>query len=169
MSLRLQLTLWYGLLLAAALAACGTFLYLTLASGAQRDFDAVLHVRAVEIAQDLHTGDDPYLDPVDVSAEILEPATLEGQPEPGVYVQVLNHLGEVIATSGTLLPIDSSQVAAGLGGRETTVEVPLTAGKEVSVGDNLSQLGQVWLVERMENPRSADAHSGTEMFVAYLQ
>src|SRR5207247_1139162 len=76
--------------------------------------------------QDLHTGDDPYLDPVDVSAEILEPATLEGQPEPGVYVQVLNHLGEVIATSGTLLPIDSSQVAAGLAGRQTTAEVPLT-------------------------------------------
>src|ERR671934_2757226 len=118
MTLRLQLTLWYGLLLAAALGACGTFLYLTLASGAQRDFDTLLRVRAVEVAQDLHTGDDPYLDPVDVSKEVLEPASLEGQPEPGVYVQVLNHLGEVIATSGTLLPIDLQQVAAGLSGHE---------------------------------------------------
>src|SRR5439155_18739106 len=131
--LRLQLTLWYGVLVAAALAGCGSFLYLTLASGAQRDFDALLRVRAVEIAQDLHTGEDPYLDPVDVSAEILEPASLEGQPEPGVYVQVLNHRGEVIATSGTLLPIDPHQVTAGLGGHETIAEVPLSESDRIRV------------------------------------
>jgi heavy metal sensor kinase len=140
-SLRTQLTLWYGLLLAVALAACGTFLYLTLAASAVRDFDAVLRVRATEIAQDLHTGDDPYLDPVDVSKEVLEPATLEGQPEPGVYVQVLDHRGEVIATSGTLLPVDPGQVAAGLADRETVLELPLTDG------DRIRLLGLPVLIE----------------------
>jgi hypothetical protein len=43
-----------GLLLALALAACGAFLYLTVAANARRDFDAVLRIRATEIARELY-------------------------------------------------------------------------------------------------------------------
>jgi two-component system, OmpR family, sensor kinase len=133
MSLRTQLTLWYGLLLLAALAGCSSFLYLTMASSAMRDFDAVLRVRASEVAHELDTGEDPYLDPADVSPGELEPATLDEQSEPGAYVQVLDHHGEEVANSGTRLPTDSQQLATALNGREAIGDVPLGGSSRIRV------------------------------------
>src|SRR5687768_11217146 len=98
MPIRLRLTLWFGLLLGVTLG---------------RDFDQTLRVRAAQVERELagSSEEDGELTPDEIRPADLEPDALEDFAEPGVYVQVLSVAGEVLATSGTLLPVDGSLVS----------------------------------------------------------
>jgi two-component system OmpR family sensor kinase len=110
MPIRLRLTLWYGLLLASTLLVFCVALYLALGAALERDFDQTLRVRAAQVERELVSSssqdDSSELSADEIGPDDLEPAALEDFAEPGVYVQVLTRRGEVLATSGTTLPID---------------------------------------------------------------
>lgn len=112
MSFRLRLTLWYAFLLGLTLLGFCVALYFGLASALERDLDEVLRLRAQQVDRALQddVGEDAELTPEEVLPGALEPSELEDFAEPGVYVQVLSPRGEVIATSGTSLPVEPSLV-----------------------------------------------------------
>src|SRR4051794_36879108 len=112
MPIRLRLTLWYGLLLGGTLLIFCIGLYLALQAALERNFDQMLRVRASQVERSL-TNDvgDEELSPSEIVASDLEPGALDDFAEPGVYVQVLSPGGEVLATSGTLLPVSQALLA----------------------------------------------------------
>ncbi|MCC7105877.1 MAG: HAMP domain-containing protein [Chloroflexi bacterium] len=133
MPIRPRLTLWYGLLLGLSLLLFCVAFYLALQSALERDFDATLRVRALQIERELGSAnqDVAELSPAAISQEALEPPTLGEAPEPGVYVQVLTRGGEILATSGTLLPVDRILVAQAVAGREAFVTLNLGGGQQL--------------------------------------
>jgi two-component system OmpR family sensor kinase len=129
MSLRMRLIVTIVALLVGALAIFDVAVYTAFSRAVFEEFEDELRVRAAEVASQLNLDGDTSLDAEDIRPGMLEPASLENDIEPGVYVQVLDQAGRVIATSGTRLPTDRSQVRRAL----TGVEVIGLVGSDSSV------------------------------------
>src|SRR4051794_6393542 len=130
MPIRLRLALWYGLLLGLTLLVFCAALFLALQSALNRDFDQVLRLRATQVERELVSAQDQdsesELTPSEIQPNDLEPDILDDFAEPGVYVQVISLHGEVLASTGTPLPIEPDLIAralAGAGGEFGTLTV----------------------------------------------
>jgi two-component system, OmpR family, sensor kinase len=114
-SLRARLTLWYGVLLALTLLAFSALLYFTLQQSLASSMDERLTLRADQIRREVGPRLGGLLQPEDVAPGQLDSALSEFN-EPGIYVQLLNSRGRVIAAppnlAGGELPVpDSSRQA----------------------------------------------------------
>jgi signal transduction histidine kinase len=101
-SLRTRLTLWYGALLALTLLAFSAFLYFTLQQSLSSSTDTRLGVRADQIRREVGPSLGNLLQPEDVPPGKLE-STLGEFVEPGIYVQLLNQRGGVVAAPPNLV------------------------------------------------------------------
>src|SRR6185295_4678641 len=89
-------------LLLALVGGTGIFLLSAIDDVVQEQVDAALRLRASQVEREITTGDDDRLDPEDVQAGLLELAPLEEFSAPGIYVQVRDATGLVIAASANL-------------------------------------------------------------------
>ncbi len=134
--IRLQMALWLASLLLALVGAIGIFVLSAIDDVVQEQIDAALRLRASRVEREITTGDDDRLDPQDVQASLLELAPLEELSAPGIYVQVWEGQGAVIAASANLprgeLPVTSELVESALDNREGFETVPI-GNEEVRV------------------------------------
>ena len=134
--IRLRMALWFAALMLALVGATGVFLLSTLDDVVQEQVDAALRLRASRVEREITTGDDDRLDLQDVQAGLLELAPLEEFSAPGIYVQVRDGSGTVIAASANLprgeLPVTDLLIQAALDDREAFETVPV-GGEEVRV------------------------------------
>ncbi|MGE3269731.1 MAG: sensor histidine kinase [Chloroflexota bacterium] len=127
--IRLRMALWFAALLLALVGATSIFLLSTLDDVVQEQIDAALRLRASRVEREITTGDDDRLDPQDVQASLLDLAPFEELSAPGIYVQVRNAAGKVIAASSNLprdeLPVPPDLVEAALGNAQVFETVPV--------------------------------------------
>src|SRR6266496_1276157 len=97
--IRLRMALWISALLLTLVAAISVFVLSTLDDVVQDQIDAALRLRASRVEREITTGDDDRLDPEDVQSGLLELEPLEEFSSPGIYVQVRDITGAVIASS----------------------------------------------------------------------
>src|SRR5688572_3580036 len=133
MSLRLRLTLWYGLLLALSLLAFGSLLYVVLRVNLERQLDDALRLRAAQVGRALSIGPNGLLDPTDLERTPLEPLSVEQMVGPDLFVQVLDQRARLLGTARGQLPIDPETVIKALEGQETLSSLPLGGGRLVRV------------------------------------
>src|SRR5215216_6737719 len=100
--IRLKMALWFAALLLILVVATGVFLLSALDDVVKDQIDAGLRLRASRVEREITTGDDDRLDPEDVQSGLLELAPLEEFSSPGIYVQVRDITGAVIASSANL-------------------------------------------------------------------
>jgi HAMP domain-containing protein len=127
--IRLRMALWFAALLLALVGATGIFLLSAIDDVLQEQVDAVLRLRASRVEREITTGDDDRLDLEDVQAGLLELAPLEEFSAPGIYVQVRDGTGTVIAASANLprgeLPVTDELIQVALDGDEGFETVPI--------------------------------------------
>jgi two-component system, OmpR family, sensor kinase len=131
-SLRTRLTLWYGALLALTLLAFSALLYFTLQQSLSSSMDERLMLRADQIRREVGPSiANIGLQPEDVAPGQLE-STLGDFVEPGIYVQLLNPKGAVLAASANLvggqLPVPPSSRQAIVEDRPIYVTIPVGSG-----------------------------------------
>src|SRR5215210_7683198 len=121
--IRLRMSLWFAALLLALVGATGVFLLSALDDVVQDQIDAGLRLRASRVEREITTGDDDRLDPEDVQSGLLEFALLDEFSSPGIYMQVRDISGAVIAASANLprgeLPVLTSFLPAQVLGDRT--------------------------------------------------
>ncbi|MHB8574211.1 MAG: hypothetical protein ACYDCQ_02670, partial [Dehalococcoidia bacterium] len=128
MSLRLRLTLTYSLLVALIIGVFGVILYSTLQGSLEQEMDKRLRVRASQVELTIFPGTFS-LTAHDLTSVKLDLSPLADLDAPGIYVQVLDRQGTVVATSSNLrglaLPITTAGVETILGGAHalTTINV----------------------------------------------
>jgi two-component system, OmpR family, sensor kinase len=134
--IRLRIAAWYAVFLVAVIVGVGVFLLAALDETLELQVDEALRLRASRVEREITTGDDERLDPKDVAAGLLELAPLEEFSSPGIYVQVRDDAGEIIASSANLprgeLPVTAAMVAEALTGRPAFGTVPV-GSEEVRV------------------------------------
>jgi len=127
--IRLRMALWFAFLLVTLVGAVGIFLLSTLDDVVQEQIDAALRLRASRVEREITTGDDDRLDPSDVESGLLELAPLEEFSSPGIYVQVRDITGTVIAASANLprgeLPVTHRLIEDALQDREAFETIPV--------------------------------------------
>lgn len=132
MSLRLRLTLTYGVLVALILALFGTILYGTLRRDLEQEIDKRLRVRASQVELTIFPSSTST--PLLISSK-LDLSPLDELNAPSLYVQVLNPQGTVVATSsnlgGTPLPTTGLGVASGSAGEERLETVRVGHGQSI--------------------------------------
>jgi signal transduction histidine kinase len=120
--IRLRMAIWYALLMLTLVLAIEIFLASALDDVVQEQIDASMRLRASRVEREITTGDDDRLDPGDVQAGLLELAPLEEFSSPGIYVQVRDLTGTVIAASANLprseLPVTPSLLQQALVNQE---------------------------------------------------
>jgi signal transduction histidine kinase len=146
-SLRLRLTLAYSLLVALLLSVFGTVLYVSMRQNLEAEMDRRLQVRAAQVELTIWPGT-RSLTADDLTAAKLDLSPLDDLDAPGLFVQVLDRDGVVIASSeslrGATLPVDPRGHAAALAGKRAlgdvvveqggtvrTLSVPITVGSNV--------------------------------------
>lgn len=117
-SFRARLTAIIVGLLAVALVVFGVSVYAAFSKSLLEELDDELRIRAAEVAAIVDSDNDLQIESSDIRPGMLEPASLESTTEPGVYIQVLDQNGRVVADSGTALPTDRGQVRRALAGAE---------------------------------------------------
>lgn len=126
--IRLRLTFWFAVFLLVSVVGIGAFLIASLESDLHDEIDEALWLRASRVEREVTTGADARLDPGDVRADLLALSPLEEFALPGIYVQVLDVQGSVLATSPNLsggnLPVTADLTAEALAGRTTYVTLP---------------------------------------------
>jgi two-component system, OmpR family, sensor kinase len=131
LSLRTRLTLWYGALLALTLLGFSAFLYLLLQQSLANSVDQRLTVRADQIRREVSASIGNSLQPEDVAPRQLE-STLGEFVEPGIYVQLLDGRGRVVAAppnlAGGELPVPDSSREAISGDERNFDKVPVASG-----------------------------------------
>ncbi|HEY0582113.1 MAG TPA: ATP-binding protein, partial [Chloroflexota bacterium] len=130
-SLRTRLTVWYGALLALTLLGFSTFLYFTLQQNLATSMDTRLGLRADQIRREVGPSIGNLLQPEDIAPGKLE-STLGEFVEPGIYVQLLNQKGAVIAAPPNLvggeLPVPPSSRQAIAEDRRIYITLPVASG-----------------------------------------
>ncbi|MBV9355666.1 MAG: HAMP domain-containing histidine kinase [Chloroflexi bacterium] len=128
-SLRTRLTLWYGALLALTLLGFSVLLYFTLQQSLSTSMNERLSLRANQVQRVLGPNLGSWLEPEDVSPRQVDGSPLDEFVAPGIYVQVVNTNGAVIAAPPNLrggdLPVTAATVRAISTDQPTTVEVPV--------------------------------------------
>jgi two-component system OmpR family sensor kinase len=134
--IRLRMAIWYALLMLTLVMAIEVFLASALDDVVQDQIDAAMRLRASRVEREITTGDDDRLDPGDVQAGLLELAPLEEFTSPGIYVQVRDLTGTVIATSANLprseLPMTPELLEKALGNKES-FETVKVGGEQVRI------------------------------------
>ncbi|MHB8618756.1 MAG: sensor histidine kinase [Chloroflexota bacterium] len=136
MSLRLRLTLTYSALVAIVIVAFGGFLYVSMWETLNSEMDRRLQVRADEVQ--LALWPEPHSPTLgDLSPSKLDLSPLADLNAPGLYVQVLNLSGTVIATSDSLkgitLPTDSANFSQVRGGKSVFSDVTVPGYPSIRV------------------------------------
>ena len=130
-SLRTRLTLWYGALLALTLLAFSALLYFTLQQSLSSSMDERLTLRADQLRREVGPSIGNLLQPEDVAPGQLE-STLGEFAEPGIYVQLLNQRGAVVAAPpnlvGDVLPVPRDSLRAIVEDQPIFVTVPVASG-----------------------------------------
>jgi heavy metal sensor kinase len=133
-SLRLRLTLTYSALVALILGVFGAVLYASMRQNLEAEMDRRLQVRASQVELTIWPGT-RFLTPDDLTAAKLDLSPLDDLDAPGLYVQVLDRDGQVIASSeslrGATLPVDPRGVAAALAGKRALGDVVVEQGATV--------------------------------------
>jgi len=127
MSLRTRLTLWYGVLLALTLLAFSALLYFTLQQSLSSSMDERLTLRADHLRREIGPSIGNLLQPEDVAPRQL----LEQFVEPGIYVQLLNQKGAILAAPPNLvgeLPVPPSSHQAIVQGQPIFDTISVAAG-----------------------------------------
>ncbi|MHB0870436.1 MAG: ATP-binding protein [Chloroflexota bacterium] len=127
--IRWRLALGYALFLLMIVGGAGIFLLTTLEANLLQEADETLAIRATHIAHLIAGTEGNQLDQRSAMAALLDLAPLEEFSAPGVYVQVLDQEGTLLASSPNLpggrLPGQSEATAAALGGQVTYMSVPV--------------------------------------------
>jgi two-component system, OmpR family, sensor kinase len=131
-SLRTRLTLWYGAILAVTLLGFSTLLYFTLQQNLASSVDSRLSVRADRLSSEVGPSiGNLGLQPEDVAPRQLD-STLSEFVQPGIYVQLLDSRGRVVAAppnlAGGELPVPDSSRQAIQQDRRTLDTVPVASG-----------------------------------------
>lgn len=123
------MAIWFSMLLLALIGATAFLVLSTLDDVVQEQLDAGLRLRASRVEREITTGDDGRLDPEDVQSGLLELAPLEEFSSPGIYVQVRDVSGAVIASSANLprgeLPVTPGLIQMALDDREGFETLPI--------------------------------------------
>ena len=134
--IRLRMALWFAALLLALIGATAVLVLSALDDVVQDQLDSGLRLRASRVEREITTGDDDRLDPGDVQSGLLELAPLDEFSSPGIYVQVLDVTGAVIASSANLqrgdIPVTPGLIDAALDDREGFETLPV-GNEEVRV------------------------------------
>ncbi len=130
--IRLRLTAGYTLLLLVIIAALAAYTLTTMESSLQQEADETLGLRVHQVARTLADSADSSGAPLTLeraAGAIANLAPVDEFAAPGVYVQILNPAGTVIAHSPNLpggnLPVGQDMVQAALAGREVYADVPV--------------------------------------------
>ncbi|MCX6020966.1 MAG: hypothetical protein NTZ05_04395, partial [Chloroflexi bacterium] len=99
MPLWTRLTLGYAGLMLLTLAAFGVVVYLALQQNMVQEIDQRLALRTEQVRWTIWAGDADNLTPAQLTAARLDLAPLADLDSPGLYVQVLDREGRVIAAS----------------------------------------------------------------------
>lgn len=130
--IRLQIATLFAVFLVVVIVGMGLFLLAALENNLEAQMDEALRLRASRVEREITTGEDAELDPEDVAEGLLELAPLEEFSAPGIYVQVRDGAGSVIASSANLprgeLPVTQDMVSAALAAGSAFATVP--AGSE---------------------------------------
>ena len=136
MSLRLRLTLTYGLLLAAIVAAFGTVLFVSMEQALRIEMDRRLQVRASQVELTIWPGAES-LTLEDISFATLDLSPLDALNAPSLYVQVLGRDGSIVAHSANLeqdrLPVDTAGLHRALDGERALGDVYADNGLQVRI------------------------------------
>jgi heavy metal sensor kinase len=110
----------------------GVVLYTTMRETLEAETDRRLQVRASQVQLTIWP-DTQSLTPEDITSAKLDLAPLAELDAPGLYVQVLDRAGEVVATSDSLrgvsLPTDPASLARALRGQRAFSTVSLDGGR----------------------------------------
>jgi two-component system, OmpR family, sensor kinase len=136
MSIRLRLTLWYNGLLVVVLVAFSALFYWVLTANLNAAVDRTLDHFTVETHLSLgHTTDGSWLE--HTAAINLDSLSVNDFSSPGVYVQVVDDQGRILAVSSNLrggqLPVQLEVIQDGLAGRSTTTTMAAGGGDRVRV------------------------------------
>lgn len=127
--IRWRLALGYTLLLVALIGGVGFYLLTTLETNLLQEADETLGLRATHIARAIADAGEEQLDQAAATAALSDLAPLEEYSAPGIYVEVLDHQGVLLASSPNLnggrLPGQSLLLAEALSGREVFVTAPV--------------------------------------------
>lgn len=136
MSLRLRLTLTYSLFVALIVVVFGGVLYALMQKQLMQEMDRRLHIRANQAQLALFPGASS-LTPADLTQAKLDLSPLADLDAPGLYVQVLDRAGTVVATSkdlqGVALPVQPSSLSAALAGKQSLGDVRIGNSRSVRV------------------------------------
>ncbi|MBI4213760.1 MAG: HAMP domain-containing histidine kinase [Chloroflexi bacterium] len=136
MSLRLRLTLTYGLLLAVIVAVFGTVLFASMEQALRVEMDRRLQVRASQVELTIWPGAHS-LTVEDISAASLDLSPLDALNAPSLYVQVLGRDGSIVAHSANLeqdrLPVDTAGLHRALDGERALGDVYADNGLQVRI------------------------------------
>jgi len=134
MSIRLRLTLWYAGVLAVVLLSFSGLFHWILATSLYAEVDRILDYFTRETHRALgYTAEESWLEHTAVVN--LEAVPVNEFASPGVYIQVLDNQGRVLAMSDNLrssqLPVDPTVIQEGLAG--VSVRATLIAGGQERV------------------------------------
>jgi len=128
LSIRLRLALWFAFFLLANVMGIGVFLLTSQEHELHREVDEALALRASRVEREI-TLDGKQLDPADVRADLLALTPLEEFSQPGIYVQLIDHGGRLVAVYpipvGGQLPVTAELVQLTLAGNATYETMPV--------------------------------------------
>lgn len=102
MPIRLRLSIAYALLLACTIAAAGIYLLATVEAGLLQESDQALRLRAAHVEREIAPASGQALKQADVMSALADLAPQEEFSAPGIYVQVQDSQGHVLASSSNL-------------------------------------------------------------------
>ena len=133
MTIRLRLTVWYGLTFVLLLSLAGALVFLEFQGRMHRSLEGALRIHAEDLVADVREGDQ--------AIDVVEPAT------PGVFAVLLSPEGEIVESSpGT--PPDLPQLPPGATSRRLTASglayaffaLRLSDGRTLITGSSLASV-----------------------------
>lgn len=141
MPIRLRVTLLATWLLSVALALFGLVFYLVLIDSLRDEMDRRLQARGAEVVEFLLSR--VVILPAPVQGALVVPlidldaGPIDGMRTPGVFAQIVDPRGEILATSRNLqnvaLPVDPEFLSRALSGESGQVTVPVRSGLPLRV------------------------------------
>ncbi len=133
---RWRLTLWFSSLLGVALLGLGVLIYVVAGHRLTSEVDDKLQQLANQVHRDLNIPQVEEFDLLSITPNRLVPSSSEFA-DPGLYVQIMDQQGKVVATSANLraeqLPTEPTAVWDGLRGKPTVATLVSASGDEVRV------------------------------------
>ncbi len=125
--IRLRLTIGYVTLVIVTVAVVGVSTLIVLENNLRRSVDEALWLRASRITRELDPGPAGQLDPVSVKAALSSLAPQDEFAEPGIFVQIRDRDGAILASSPNLPPAvfaqAQSSMTSALGGQPDVTSI----------------------------------------------